>query len=89
MLQWKLQSQFQLSQLLKLQLHAAKLILAARSELESWNDFAHVSAASQTHAAKLLLLSQLQLHAARSALALLQSLKHVSAASPTLAKSQL
>ncbi|MDG2180285.1 MAG: hypothetical protein P8L78_01225 [Mariniblastus sp.] len=75
--------------MLKLQLHAAKLILAARSALESCNDFAHASAASQIHAAKLLLLSQLQLHAARSALALLLSLKHASAASLTLANTQL
>ncbi|MDA7906616.1 hypothetical protein N9B43_06910 [Mariniblastus sp.] len=75
--------------MLKLQLLAAKLTHAARSVLESWNDFAHVSAASQTHAAKLLLLSQSQLHAARSALALLLSLRHASAASLTLANTQL
>jgi hypothetical protein len=76
-------SQFLRPQLLKLQLHAA------RSVLESWIVFVHVSAASQIHAAKLLLLSQLQQHAARSALALLLSLKHASAASQTLANATL
>ncbi|MDE0938023.1 MAG: hypothetical protein OSA89_19095 [Mariniblastus sp.] len=75
--------------MLKLQLHAAKLILAARSVLDSWIVFVHASAASQIHAAKLLQLSQLQLHAARNALALLLSLKHASAASQTLANATL